>query len=76
MNRRKFQVFANKALYDCVDMRDDEKDLMGQVVTHGVDRFPVIAEDQLVCFPIIDIDLFGKPEAKNYQYLCDTSSLG
>jgi hypothetical protein len=48
MNFRRFQVFANKALYDCQDSRDDIKDERGGIIRHGVDLFPAIEEGQSV----------------------------
>lgn len=74
MNRRRFQLFANKHLYDCQDARDDEKHLVtGAVVVAGVDRFPAIYEGDLITLPVLEIEVAGKIEAKAFTYTCDTT---
>jgi hypothetical protein len=73
MNFRRFQVFANKVLYDCQDQRNDEKDPTGLVVLRpGTELFPVIEEGQQISVSVIGFD-YLKNEVS--QYNVDTSAL-
>ena len=71
MNFRRFQVFANKVLYDCQDSRNDEKNpLTGAVIRPGVELFNALEEGQKVSYPVTGCEV-RKGEVS--LYVVDTS---